>query len=71
MRASQDFHPSQATAHQMFDTGADLRRGGVSNIDAVQHNARAIAFLTPDPHCRRFAVTAIHGHGDTWLGVEQ
>ena len=70
MGAAQDFDPGQATAHQVFDTGADLRGRGVSNIDAVQHNARAVAFLTPDPNRRRFAVTPIHGHGDARLGVE-
>ncbi len=55
----------------MLDAGAYLGRGGIGNINAVEHDPGAKPILAADANGCRFAIAAIHGHRHSRLCVEQ
>ena len=69
--SAQNLYAGQLTTEYVFNTRADLRRGGVGDIDPVQDDSGSEALLASNAHRRGLAESAIHRHGDAGLRIEQ
>ncbi len=66
----QNLNAGEPAAEKMLYSGANLWRGGICDVDAVQHDTRAVALFAANADCGRFSIPTIHGDGDARLGIE-
>ena len=68
---TQYLNAGETAAQKVLYSRTDLRGRGVCDIDTVEYDACAVPLLTANAHRSRFAIAAIHRHGDAGLSIQQ